>query len=47
MMTAYIIKNSLENVEDLKDFAEAGYKYNTELSNRQNLVFTRQEEIGR
>ena len=41
MMTAYIIKNRLENVEDLKDFAEAGYRFNTELSERENLVFTR------
>ena len=44
MMTAYIIKNRLENVEDVKDFAEAGYKFNTELSDRENLVFTRQEQ---
>ena len=41
MMTAYIIKNRLENVEDLKDFAKAGYKFNPELSDRRNLVFTR------
>ena len=41
MMTAYIIKNRLKNVEDLKNFAEAGYKFNTELSDRENLVFTR------
>ena len=47
MMTAYIIRNRLENAEDLKDFAEAGYKFNTELSDSKNLVFTRQGEIGR
>ncbi len=46
MMTAYIIKNRLENVEDLKNFTEAGYKFNTELSNSENLVFTRQGETG-
>ena len=41
MMTAYIIKNRLENVEDLKNFTEAGYKFNIELSDPENLVFTR------
>ena len=41
MMTAYIIKNRLRNVEDLKNFTEADYKYNTELSDLENLVFTR------
>ena len=46
MMTAYIIKNRLENVEDLKNFTEAGYKFNIELSDRGNLVFTRQGETG-
>ena len=41
MMTAYIIRNRLEKVEDLKDFAEAGYKFDIELSDSENLVFTR------
>ena len=47
MMTAYILKNRLRNVEDLTNFAEAGYRFNTELSDPENLVFTRQGEIGR
>ncbi|WP_319420202.1 peroxide stress protein YaaA [Pleurocapsa sp. FMAR1] len=41
MMAAYIIKNKLQNTQDLKNFSEAGYGYNDELSDRQNLVFTR------
>ena len=41
MMTAYIIKNRLRNIEQLKNFAEAGYSYNSELSNKRDLVFTR------
>lgn len=42
MMAAFIIQNRLQNTADLKDFAEAGYRYNPELSEGQNLVFTRQ-----
>lgn len=42
MMAAFIIQNRLQNTADLKDFAEAGYRYNSELSEGQNLVFTRQ-----
>ena len=41
MMAAYIIKNRLKNTVDLPNFAEAGYSYNPELSEQQNLVFTR------
>lgn len=44
MMAAYIIKNRLQNPEDLKDFNNAGYSYKDELSNKQNLVFTRQQK---
>ena len=43
MMTAYIIKNRLRNIEEIKDFAEAGYSYNPELSDEKNFVFTRQQ----
>ena len=41
MMAAYIIKNRLEKIEDIKGFAEAGYIYNAELSENKHLVFTR------
>lgn len=42
MMAAYLIKNKLENIEDIQTFAEAGYSYNAALSNNKTLVFTRQ-----
>lgn len=41
MMTAYLIKNKIENIDAVTDFAEAGYSYNAELSSNKNLVFTR------
>ena len=44
MMTSYIIKNQIQDPEELKNFAEAGYSFNTELSDRNNLVFTRHEQ---
>lgn len=43
MMAAYIIKNRLQNTEDIKDFTDAGYHYNGELSDENNIVFTRPE----
>ena len=42
MMTAYIIKNRLDRPEDLKNFSQAGYSFNAELSDNNNLVFTRE-----
>ena len=46
MMTAYIIKNRLQDCDRLTDFAEDGYKFNAELSDTDslNLVFTRDRE---
>lgn len=41
MMSAYILKNKLENVEDIKQFSEAGYTYNSGLSTEKDWVFTR------
>jgi cytoplasmic iron level regulating protein YaaA (DUF328/UPF0246 family) len=41
MMAAYIIKNRLKNLEDLKSFAEAGYSYNSALSTNKTWVFNR------
>lgn len=41
MMARYIIKNRVEHVDDLKLFEEDGYFYNDNLSNEDNLVFTR------
>lgn len=42
MMTAYIIQNRLENIEEIKNFTEAGYSFNSQLSDDRNFVFTRQ-----
>ena len=45
MMAAYIIKNRLKDVESLKAFDVAGYRYNEELSvKKDELVFTRAEQ---
>ncbi len=41
MMAAFIIKHRLENVEDIKNFSEAGYSYSAEMSKDNNLVFIR------
>ena len=46
MMSAYIIKNRIENIKDLKNFSEVGYSFNDELSDESNLVFTRDLESG-
>lgn len=42
MMASYIIKNKIINTENIKSFNDADYSYNPELSDEQNLVFTRQ-----
>lgn len=42
MMAAYMIKHQIIDPEELKQFADAGYHYNAELSEPQSLVFTRQ-----
>ena len=44
MMASYIIKNKIQDPKDLTNFAEAGYKFNSKLSNDKNLVFTRHEQ---
>ncbi len=41
MMSAYILKNRLQNPEDIKAFNEAGYEYNETLSDNTNWVFSR------
>ncbi len=45
MMSAYIIKNRIKKTEDIKGFNEAGYGFNNELSDDNNLVFTRDRQI--
>ncbi|MEL6927896.1 MAG: peroxide stress protein YaaA, partial [Cyanobacteria bacterium J06600_6] len=44
MMTSYVIKNRLTDINKLQNFAEAGYSYNSELSDSQHPTFTRQLE---
>jgi len=41
MMSAFILKNKLYNIEQIKDFTEAGYVYNPELSNATDWAFCR------
>ncbi|MDH3353910.1 MAG: peroxide stress protein YaaA [Chromatiales bacterium] len=41
MMSRFIIKNCLTDVEDLKSFTDMGYHYNPKLSNESDWVFTR------
>lgn len=41
MMSAYILKNKLDDVEQIKQFTEAGYAYNEELSNATDWAFCR------
>lgn len=43
MMAAYLIKNRVERVEEIQGFQEAGYSFNRELSDNNNLVFTRKQ----
>lgn len=39
-MTRYVLKNRIENPEDLKAFAWEGFEYNESLSNERQFVFT-------
>ncbi|MGN0143609.1 MAG: peroxide stress protein YaaA [Clostridium sp.] len=42
LMSTYIIKNQITDIEHLKLFNYEGYEYNEELSSECNLVFTRE-----
>lgn len=41
MMTRYVVENRIEDPEDLKGFAAAGYWFNPDLSDENKFVFTR------
>jgi len=41
LMARYIIKNQIENIEEIKKFSIDGYSFNQELSNTKKLCFTR------
>ncbi|WP_252229126.1 peroxide stress protein YaaA [Clostridium sp. ZBS15] len=40
LMTSFIMKNKINNINDLKKFDLEGYLYNEQLSNNNDLVFT-------
>jgi cytoplasmic iron level regulating protein YaaA (DUF328/UPF0246 family) len=44
MMAAYIVRNRLQQPEGLKDFAQAGYRFNPGLSGAREWIFTREAE---
>lgn len=44
LMTAYIIKNRITNINDLKGFDYEGYGFNSRLSSKDKWVFTREEK---
>ncbi|ARN73923.1 peroxide stress protein YaaA [Oceanicoccus sagamiensis] len=43
LMSAYIIKNQLTDVDDIKQFDTDGYRYNPAMSSAREWVFTRDE----
>ena len=43
MMSAFIVRNRIERVEQLKEFDTAGYSYNPAMSSAREWVFTRAE----
>ena len=43
LMSAYIIKNKISAVEDIKQFDSDGYSYNAAMSEGDSWVFTRQQ----
>lgn len=40
-MVSFIVKNKIDNINDLKNFHIHGYKFNSDLSTDENFVFTR------
>ena len=40
-MVSYIIKNKIDNIDDLKNFNIDGYSFNSDLSNDELFIFTR------
>ncbi len=43
MMARYLIDHRIKNIEDLKGFDTAGYRYNAKMSTHNEPVFTRKE----
>lgn len=44
LMAAYLIRSQAQDLEDVKQFSEAGYRFSQEDSNDANIVFKRREE---
>ncbi|MBJ10103.1 MAG: peroxide stress protein YaaA [Flavobacteriales bacterium] len=44
MMASFHLKNKINNPEDLKSFNMAGYTFNDDMSNDNQLVFTRRQD---
>lgn len=44
LMTAYIVRNNIDNAEDIKQFDVAGYRFSDEDSNGNTWVFKRAEK---
>jgi cytoplasmic iron level regulating protein YaaA (DUF328/UPF0246 family) len=45
MMSAYIIKNRITDVNKIKNFDTAGYRYNKSMSSAREWVFIRDEQV--
>lgn len=45
LMARFILEKQPQNVDDLKGFASAGYKYDNSLSSDAEIVFTRPEQV--
>ena len=44
MMAAYVIKNQIDSIDGVKGFDVAGYQFKPEMSKKNELVFTREEQ---
>ncbi len=47
MMTDFILRNRIENSEDLKEFNQAGYEYSPSASTDNQWVFTRLQPVAK
>ena len=43
-MAAYVIKNQIDSIDGVKGFDVAGYQFKPEMSKKNELVFTREEQ---
>ncbi len=47
MMTDFILRNRIENSEDLKEFNQGGYQYSPSISSENQWVFTRLQPMAK